>query len=65
VEYQLFAHVGRPEERFEVLSDLNGHIQDAFNEHGVQIMSPHYLADPPTAKTVPREAWFAAPARPE
>jgi small-conductance mechanosensitive channel len=57
VEYQLFAHVGRPEERFEVLSDLNGHIQDAFNEHGVQIMSPHYVMQPGAPVVVPKEKW--------
>ena len=29
-----------------VLSALHANIQDVFNEHGVQIMSPHYLGDP-------------------
>jgi len=28
------------------LSRLHAAIQDAFNEHGVQIMSPHFLGQP-------------------
>jgi small-conductance mechanosensitive channel len=53
-----------PRPRAEVLSALHAHIQDVFNEYGVQIMSPHYLGDPAAAKVVPREALYAAPARP-
>ena len=43
----------------------NAHIQDVFNEYGVQIMSPHYIADPQNAKWVPKENWYAEPARRE
>jgi small-conductance mechanosensitive channel len=50
--------------RAEVMSALHANVQDVFNEHGVQIMSPHYLGDPATAKLVPREQWYAPPARP-
>jgi small-conductance mechanosensitive channel len=50
--------------RAEVMSALHANVQDVFNEHGVQIMSPHYLSDPATAKVVPREQWYAAPAKP-
>ena len=39
-------------------------IQDVFNEHGVQIMTPSYVADTPDPKVVPKEQWYAAPARP-
>jgi len=41
---------------------LHANIQDAFNEYGVQIMSPNYEADPNGPKIVPRDQWFAAPA---
>lgn len=41
---------------------LHADIQDIFNEHGVQIMSPHYLQDAEQLKVVPKEKWFAAPA---
>ncbi len=48
--------------RAEVMSQLHANIQDVFNEHGVQIMSPHYLGDPSTEKVVPKSEWFKAPA---
>ncbi|HVN36926.1 MAG TPA: mechanosensitive ion channel domain-containing protein [Myxococcota bacterium] len=65
VEYQLLAHLERAEDRFEVLSALHANIQDAFNEAGVQIMSPHYVMQPPEPVIVPKEKWFARPAPPE
>ena len=46
VEYQLFAHLPDPMERAGVLSGLHGMIQDEFNIHGVQIMSPHFEEQP-------------------
>jgi len=48
--------------RAEVVSRLHANIQDVFNEHGVQIMSPHYMADPAADKVVPPEKWFTPPA---
>ena len=42
---------------------LHANIQDVFNEHGVQIMSPHYLGDPAEAKVVRREDWYREPAQ--
>jgi small-conductance mechanosensitive channel len=41
---------------------LHRNIQDAFNEYGVQIMSPAYEADPQTPKIVPPDDWYPAPA---
>jgi len=52
-----------PRPRAEVLSALHANIQDVFNAYGVQIMSPHYLGDPPSAKIVPRDDWYSAPAK--
>jgi small-conductance mechanosensitive channel len=65
VEYRLVAQAvpSQPRPRAEVLNALHGNVQDVFNEFGVQIMSPHYLGDPATAKVVPRGQWHAAPAR--
>jgi small-conductance mechanosensitive channel len=63
VEYQLNAHLERPEKRIRVLAGLHANIQDVFNEHGVQIMSPHYEADPADKKWVPRERWHEPPAK--
>jgi small-conductance mechanosensitive channel len=62
VEYQLNAHLNRAEDRIAVLSALHENIQDCFNEQGVQIMSPHYEADPPTPKLAARDAPSAASA---
>jgi small-conductance mechanosensitive channel len=66
VEYRLIAYspAERPLVRAEVLHDLHGHIQDVFNEHGVQIMSPHYMMDPKDPQVVPKENWYAPPATP-
>ena len=62
VEYQIKAALDRAEERLPVLSKLHLNIQDVFNDYGVQIMSPHYIADPPRPVVVPKEQWYAAPA---
>ena len=45
------------------LDTLHANIQDLFNEYGVQIMSPNYMLDPAAPKVVPKNDWFAAPAR--
>ena len=66
VEYRLIAHslIDDPTERINMLSGLHANIQDVFNEHGVQIMSPHYMTDPAEVQVVARERWFAPPAKP-
>ena len=65
-EYRLVCQAvpSEPRPRAEIMSLLHANVQDVFNEHGVQIMSPHYLGDPAQAKVVPREQWYAAPAKP-
>lgn len=62
VEYELNARLEKPERRFWIQSDLHNNIQDIFNEHGVQIMSPHYFADPPKPHVVAKSDWFLPPA---
>jgi small-conductance mechanosensitive channel len=57
IEYQINAALEQPETRDAVLSALHANIQDAFNEVGVQIMSPHYLGDPSAPKLVPPGQW--------
>ena len=65
VEYRLVCQAipTQPRPRAEVMQMLHSHVLDVFNEHGVQIMSPHYLGDPPHAKLVQREHWWTSPAR--
>lgn len=64
VEYTLLVCLEEPASKGLVLDELHAHIQDAFNEYGVQIMSPNYEADSVEPKIVPRDKWFAAPAVP-
>jgi small-conductance mechanosensitive channel len=64
VEYELRAHLELPADPARVLSELHTHIQDAFNEFGVQIMSPAFESQPDRPVVVPRSRWFAAPAAP-
>ncbi len=63
-EYLLVAHATAMEARprAETMSALHKNIQDVFNEYGVQIMSPHYMADPADAKVVPPQRWHEPPA---
>jgi small-conductance mechanosensitive channel len=63
VKYTLLVCLERQQSRPVTLNALHANIQDLFNEHGVQIMSPNYVLDPPTPKVVAKEHWFAAPAR--
>jgi len=66
VEYRLIAYspAERPLVRAEILHHLHAHIQDVFNEHGVQIMSPHYMMDPKEPQVVPKDKWYTPPAKP-
>jgi small-conductance mechanosensitive channel len=63
VEYTLLVTVADPARRPVVLDELHAHIQDVFNEHGVQIMSPNYEADPERPKVVAPQDWYKAPAQ--
>ncbi|MEP6550379.1 MAG: mechanosensitive ion channel domain-containing protein [Gemmatimonadales bacterium] len=65
IEYQLNAILEKPPERIRVLDRLHANILDSFNEFGVQITSPHYIADPSQPAVVPRDKWFQAPAATE
>ena len=62
VEYQLHCRIERVEERLQVLSALHAEVQDAFNEFGVQMMSPHFIAQPAQNLVVPPEKRAPAPA---
>lgn len=43
VEYQLNAYLLHPEDRLATLGALHASIQDAFNDAGIDIVSPHYV----------------------
>jgi small-conductance mechanosensitive channel len=61
VKYTLLAAPEQPTQRMLMLGRLHASILDAFNEYGVQIMSPNYEADPAGPKIVDRDRWYAAP----
>jgi len=61
VQYLLLAHLEDAKGRASVLSALYAQIQDAFNEHGTQIMSPHFESQPQNPVVVPKSAWYASP----
>ena len=62
VNYEINAYCDDAGRMVAIKSSLHSNIQDVFNEHGVQIMSPAYVSDPKNAKIVSPEDWFASPA---
>jgi small-conductance mechanosensitive channel len=42
VSYQLNVHTDKPARMAQIYSDLHQNIQDAFNQGGIEILSPHY-----------------------
>ena len=62
VTYELNAYCTNVTNIPMMYSELHRNIQDVFNEHNVQIMTPNYIADTPEPKTVPPESWYASPA---
>ena len=65
IKYELNVHCQDAHAMLHVRTALHRNILDLFNEHGVQIMTPAYEGDPETPKIVPRDRWFAPPARPD
>ncbi|MFC5707933.1 mechanosensitive ion channel family protein [Aeromonas eucrenophila] len=64
VEYELQVRMKGDLLPAVVKTELHGHIQDVFNEFGVQIMSPNFIAQPDQAVLVAKEHWYQAPAEP-
>ena len=62
VTYELNVYCDQPSEMDRLYADLHRSVLDVFNEFGVQIMTPAYIADPAEPKVVPPELWFAKPA---
>jgi small-conductance mechanosensitive channel len=62
VKYELNVYVDSALNMLAAYSELHKNIQDVFNEHGVQIMSPHFEADKSEPVVVPKERWHAPPA---
>jgi small-conductance mechanosensitive channel len=62
VTYELNAYCDNAQAMGSLYTDLHRNILDAFNEYGVQIMTPGYEGDPEEPKVVPKDQWFKAPA---
>ncbi len=62
VTYEINAYCKKVSDIPMMYSELHRNIQDVFNEHNVQIMTPNYVADTAEAKVVPPESWYAPPA---
>jgi len=62
INYEINAYCTAATGMLAIKSELHRNIQDVFNEYGVQIMSPAYVADPASAKIVPPENWYVTPA---
>jgi len=62
VTYELNVYTDDPPHQARLYSALHRNVLDAFNEFGVQIMTPAYEGDPNVPKVVPKDAWFAPPA---
>jgi len=64
VTYELNVYTDKPEKMTVFYSELHQNILDVFNEYGVQIMSPNYVADRAEPAIVNKEHWYAPPAKP-
>jgi small-conductance mechanosensitive channel len=62
VDYELNAYCDTPHMMPLLYSALHSHIQDVFNEYGVQIMTPAYEGDPEQPKVVSPDHWYVEPA---
>lgn len=61
--YEINAYCKDEAQMPNLYSALHCHIQDVFNEYGVQIMSPNYENDPEAAKVVHPDNFYTAPAK--
>jgi small-conductance mechanosensitive channel len=63
VDYEVNVYIRDAHEMMPLYTALHRNILDVFNEYGVQIMTPEYETDPAQPKVVPKDQWYAAPAR--
>ena len=62
VSYEINAYCNNPNSMAQLYTALHRNILDVFNEYGVAIMTPAYVADPAEPKVVTKDQWYAAPA---
>jgi small-conductance mechanosensitive channel len=64
ITYEINVYCDQPGAMEAFYAELHRNILDVFNQYAVQIMTPAYEHDPEQPKVVPRDRWYAAPARP-
>jgi small-conductance mechanosensitive channel len=64
VTYELNVYCADALKMLDIYHELHRQILDVFNQYGVQIMTPAYMADPAEPKIVRSKEWYAAPAVP-
>ncbi len=62
VNYELNVYCADAQQMMPLYTALHRNILDVFNEYGVQIMTPAYVADPVEPKLVAKDQWYAPPA---
>ena len=62
IRYELWVSPADPWDLPRTMARLHRNIQDEFNAHGVQILSPHYMTDPREPAIVPKDRWHLPPA---
>jgi small-conductance mechanosensitive channel len=63
VTYEVNAYCDKPDAIEALYTSLHRNILDVFNQYEVQIMTPAYERDPEQPKVVPKDRWYAAPAK--
>ena len=63
VTYEINVYCDTPQKMGLLYTEIHGNILDVFNEYRIQIMVPAYEGDPDEPKIVPKEQWYATPAR--
>lgn len=63
VAYELQVQLEAGQSLAGARSALHGHIQDVFNEFGVQIMSPNFVNQPDAPVLVKEAEWYSPPAK--
>jgi small-conductance mechanosensitive channel len=63
VRYELNVYCDRASEMARLYTLLHQNILDVFNEYEIPIMTPAYVSDTAEPKMVPKDVWFAPPAK--
>ena len=63
ITYELNVYCDDARQMVKLYSELHRNILDVFNEFGVQIMTPNYVQDSQQPKVVPKDQWYAPPAK--